>query len=95
MRKFFLVATFLLSLSSQAMGKAIPFSDFRLLDRGMSEAEVLLRVGPPDRETVINNFFVYKKIWYYIPDGHYSGDYLTKLNFDIHDNVSSIERIKP
>lgn len=95
MKTLLLAFAFLLSLSSQAMGKAIPFGDFRLLNEGMSEAQILLRVGPPDHETFVDNFFTYKKIWYYIPDGSYSDDRLTELTFDINGKVVFIKRIKP
>lgn len=84
-----------LFLPLQAESAAIPFHKFRLLQEGMSEGEVIMRVGPPDRETLINNQFQYKKIWYYIPDGSYSGDWLTTITIDANGRVIEIEREKP
>lgn len=95
MIKFLLVIAVLLLLSAQAQAKAIPFEDFIFLERGMSEGEILLRVGPPDHEVIINNIFVYRKIWYYIPDGNYSGDRLTEIRFGPFGRVISIERTHP
>ncbi|NIP73725.1 MAG: hypothetical protein GWO16_12165 [Gammaproteobacteria bacterium] len=78
-----------------AAADAIPFHKYRLLREGMSEGQVLLRVGEPDRETVISNDYIYRKIWYYLPDGRYSGDWLTVITFDANGKVIRLERSKP
>jgi hypothetical protein len=95
MMKLLTLLTAMLSISTQIQAAAIPFEDYIYLEDGMSEGEVLLMVGPPDYETLINNFYLYRKIWYYIPDGNYSGDRLTKITFDANGDVINIERTNP
>lgn len=90
------VALVLLALTVRPVAAdAIPFHKYRLLREGMSEGQVLLRVGEPDRETVISNDYIYRKIWYYLPDGHYSGDWLTVITFDANGKITRLERSKP
>lgn len=86
------IALLVLLLSGQAAADAIAFREFRLLKAGMSEVEVLSRVGEPDRERVIDNHFMYRMIWYYVPDGDYSGDWSTTITFDANGRVVSIRR---
>lgn len=73
----------------------IPLRKFRLLNEGMSETEILRRVGAPDRETVIDNYHTYRKIWYYLPDGSYSGHWTTIITFNSKGRVAKIERERP
>ena len=61
----------------------------------MSEAEVLMRVGPPDKETVVSTQYLYQRIWYYIPDGSYSGHWLTTITIGPDGKVVNIERTRP
>ncbi len=82
----------LMLVFGQVAADAIAFRDFRLLKAGMSEMEVLSRVGEPDRERVIDNDFMYRMIWYYVPDGNYSGDWSTTITFDANGRVVSIQR---
>lgn len=95
MAKRFILIAFLLGLSPQARANAIPFNDYIFLREGMSQAEVLLRVGPPDFVSVVNTFFIYTAIWYYLPDPSYSGTRLTELTFDFRGKVIDIERKNP
>lgn len=95
MIKILILLFTLLGNSSHAYAEAIPFEDYIFLEVGMSEGEVLLRVGPPDYESQIGSFYFSQKIWYYIPDGSYSGDRLTKITFDVVGNVIDIERTNP
>ena len=95
MAKLLILFAALLGMNTQTPAAAIPFEDYIFLEDGMSEGEILLRAGPPDYETLINNFYLYRKIWYYIPDGSYSGDRLTKITFDASGNVINIERTNP
>ena len=77
-----------------ARADAIPFEKYRLLEEGMTEAEVVLLVGEPDRDTHIKSHKrVSRKIWYYSPKDR-SG-WLTTITFDNNGRVFSIERVKP
>jgi hypothetical protein len=73
----------------------IRFGDYKFLELGMDEAEVLLRVGPPDREQVIENVFGAKggEKWSYVPDG--PNGWLTILWFDAFGRVIHIQRDRP
>ncbi|NIR58431.1 MAG: hypothetical protein GWO02_02370 [Gammaproteobacteria bacterium] len=74
---------------------AIPFDEYKLLREGMSEGEILRRVGPPDHERVVyQDHGIHRVIWYYIPDGRYSGDWSTEIHFDAHGRVIELERRK-
>ena len=92
-----LLSAVLLALIADASAGAINFSDYRLLTTGMSEAEVLYRVGKSDHEVIVYGPYhsIHKKIWYYIPDGSYSGDWLTEIVFDRHGRIIAIERTRP
>lgn len=77
-----------------AIADTIPFEKYRLLEEGMTEAEVVLLAGEPDRETRIKSHkWVSRKIWYYSPKDR-SG-WLTIITFDDNSRVFSIERVKP
>lgn len=95
MANYVLAFILLLGLSPATLAEAIPFDDYIFLKEGMSEGEVLLRVGPPDFVSVVDNFYLQRRIWYYLPDGNYSGDRLTELTFDVRGKVIQIERSNP
>ncbi len=60
----------------------------------MTEAEVELLAGKPDKETRVKSHkWESRKIWYYIPKDR-SG-WLTTITFDNAGQVFSIERDKP
>ena len=82
--------TLLWTLALQA--GAVSLRDYGRLRLGMSEAEVLTRIGEPDRERIINNDFTYQMIWYYIPDGSYSGAWTTTIFFDANGRIKKLER---
>ena len=77
------------------MADEIPFGKFNMLDVGMSVAEVLLRVGKPDHEDVVENRFGGKQetLWYYTPQTR-SG-WITIIHFDRFGKVIHIERDRP
>ncbi len=71
--------------------------DFHLLDTGMSQAEVLYRVGPPDRESVFDGGYhggPTKIIWYYIPARSASA-WITEIIFDGNGEIQDTKRYKP
>jgi len=78
-----------------ARADTMPMQDFHLLDIGMSQAEVLYRVGPPDRETVFDggHHGVTRVIWYYIP--HRPNGWITEIIFDSHGRIKDTKRYKP
>jgi hypothetical protein len=82
-------------LSAWVWAGEIPFGDYKFLRPGMDESEVLLRVGPPDREETLENIFGAKwgKKWSYIPDR--PNGWLTIVWLDALGRVTRIERDRP
>jgi hypothetical protein len=76
---------------------AIALQDFIYLQRGMTEAEVLYRVGPYDYESVYTDGYhnVIRKVWHYIPQGGGPNRWITEIEFDRSGRVSNLERYKP
>ena len=88
---------FLLILNSCiAYADAVAFKDYRLIRRGMTEAEVLYRLGPFDRETVRSDRFnaVLSKIWFYIPNQRNSNKWITELRFNSSGVLVSTDRYR-
>jgi hypothetical protein len=90
-----IVLSVFLTLSVPTVADEIPFSKFMFLEEGMSIAEVLLRVGPPDHEETVEGRFGGKvqTTWYYIPQ--IRGRWLTIIHFDRFGRVFHIERDRP
>ena len=74
----------------------IPMKDFIYLNRGMSEAEVLYRVGPYDHETVVFDYHnnILKKTWYYIPVRNTSNAWITEITFNGSGIIQSLDRYR-
>ena len=72
--------------------RGLPFERFRLLDRGMSEGEILAIAGPPQRETLdaVNDRlgFTYKS-YYYVSEGYNAN--ITRIQFT-NGTVTQIDR---
>ncbi len=81
-------------LIAPARADMIPMRDFIRLKNGMSEAEVLYRVGAPDHESLFldYNHNLLHKVWYYIPAGTASNSWITEITFDHAGAVQSLER---
>ena len=96
MRQLLALTTLLGLLPIFAWADMIPMRDFIQLKRGMSEAEVLYRVGGFDHESVITDYHhnVVKKTWSYIPDYQGSNGWITEIVFDRHGLVQSLERYR-
>lgn len=78
-----------------SLAAGVDLHDYNLLREGMNEAEVLYRLGPRDHETVFyDRDYINKKIWYYIPDGHYSSAWITTIHFDGNGRVTKLERTR-
>lgn len=83
-------------LAPAAGAREVAMRDFALLREGMSEAEVLLRLGPYDHETVTwDHHRVVRRRWYYIPEGRRSGQWLTEVVFDGDGRVIELRRTRP
>jgi hypothetical protein len=95
MKARILVLYCLAGAATTSVAEAIKFRDYRLLQKGMSEAEIPMRAGPPDCESVVSTQYLYKKIWCYVPDGSYSGDWLTIITIGPDGKVINIEGTRP
>lgn len=82
--------------SSASFADMIPMRDFIQLKRGMSEAEVLYRVGGYDHETISSDYHhqVIRKTWFYIPENKSSNNWITEIVFDSRGIVQQLERYK-
>ena len=85
--------------TSSVMADAVPFSDYKLLNTGMTEAEILYRIGPPDHETVLTDYhhFVIRKTWFYIPNKNQSSSkrWISEIRFDAFGHVVNLKRYRP
>ena len=76
MRKssLFLITCLIAVLASSVAAGQVDLREFGLIQRGMSEAEVLVRLGPPDHESfegVSSNDLLIKSYFYFSePDRH-------------------------
>jgi hypothetical protein len=79
-----------------AVAREVSLRDFILISVGMSEAEVLYRLGPFDYETVYTDHYRYpiRKRWAYLPVYGKRG-WITEITFDSRGRVQNIERYKP
>jgi hypothetical protein len=71
--------------------RGLPFSEFRKIQTGMSEAQVLFIGGSPDTETIdaVNTAGVLLKSYYYTATGY--NKHITRIQF-LNGNVVRIER---
>jgi len=89
-------ALLLASAAFAVRADMIPMRDYIRLDRGMSEAEVLYRVGPFDHQSISSDYYqnVIRKIWYYIPDRQTSDSWITEIEFDNRGVIQSLKRYR-
>lgn len=89
-----LLSALLLAPTSPGRADMIPMRDFIRLKNGMSEAEVLYRVGTPDHESLYMDYHhnVLRKVWYYIPARTASNAWITEITFDHAGVVQSLQR---
>lgn len=94
-----LITGVLLLLVPAAFADSVSMQDYNLLSNGMSEAEVLYRLGPYDHETVAVGLYnnVLHKTWYYIPlpDENSNRKWITEIRFDGNGRVITRDRYKP
>jgi hypothetical protein len=95
MKKFLLLLLVLL-YGSVASADAIDMRDYILLKNGMTEAEVLYRIGPYDHETIKSDRYNYilRKTWFYIPPQNSTHKWITELKFDANGVLISRDRYR-
>ena len=83
-------------LSTNINADMIPMRDFILLKRGMSEAEVLYRIGVYDYESVRTDYHhnVVEKRWYYIPVNKGSNQWITEIVINHFGEIKSLDRYR-
>ena len=96
MKRYIILLTFIAVLDQSAIADMIPMRDFKYLQRGMTEAEVLYRVGPSDHQSVYSDRYNYplRKIWYYIPEKKTSQAWITEIEFNRSGIVQSLNRYR-
>lgn len=82
-------------LNFLAAADTMPFEKYRQIYVGMSEAQVLLMAGNPDRETVVALYNTFERVWYYIPEKGRHDPWITIIRFNAAGKVMNIEREKP
>lgn len=92
MKKFLLLLALL--YGSVASADEIDMRDYIKLSKGMSEAEVLYRLGPPDHETVKSDYHqnVLRKSWFFIPLPQNTGKWITEIEFDSNGRIINLDR---
>jgi hypothetical protein len=98
-RLIFLVATTLAAMlygMASARADMIAMRDFNLLKRGMSEAEILFRIGPSDHESLYLDYHhnPLRRVWYYIPEQRGSDAWITEIEFDHLGRVQELRRYR-
>ncbi|MCG3202867.1 MAG: hypothetical protein NFCOHLIN_02753 [Gammaproteobacteria bacterium] len=82
--------------SASAVAGEVDMRDYIMLDEGMTEAEVLYRLGPYDYETVYSDYYhlPIRKRWAYLPAYGKRG-WVTEITFDHRGRIQQIERYRP
>jgi len=85
-----------LLLPAISFADMIPMRDYIQLRRGMSEAEVLYRVGKFYHESIASDYHhnITRKIWYYIPKKSTSKNWITEIEFDSRGLIQQLERYR-
>jgi hypothetical protein len=79
-----------------AAAAEVDMRDYIMIDEGMTEAEVLYRLGPYDYETVFSDYYHFpiRRRWAYLPAYGRRG-WITEITFDHRGRVQQIERYRP
>jgi len=93
MKKLLLLFLVLL-YGSMASADAIDMRDYIKLRKGMSEAEVLYRIGAPDHETVRTDYHhnILRKSWFFIPAQKSTDKWITEIEFDSNGRIINLDR---
>jgi len=84
----------LLAGMAAANAETLPFSKYRLLQRGMSAAEVLYQAGPPDFRQLRDPHWTNMQTWYYIPTPQDHDPWHTIIQFDAYGYIKRLDRKK-
>lgn len=89
-----LLLPLVLLYGSIASADEIDMRDYIRLSKGMSEAEVLYRLGPPDHETIQSDYHqnVLRKSWFFIPLPQNRGKWITEIEFDSKGRIINLDR---
>ncbi len=74
----------------------VKMRDYALLRSGMSEAEVIYRLGPCDHEVVYQDprNYLLRKVCYYLPGPRPSGGWITEVRYDHGGQVTALARYR-
>lgn len=97
--RLLLVCVLYLAAIPSGLACGIDMRDYIQLRVGMSEGEVLQRIGPPDHETVVHGPFgaITERTWYYLP-GQCGVDnlrWITEITLDSRGRIKALERYRP
>jgi outer membrane protein assembly factor BamE (lipoprotein component of BamABCDE complex) len=89
-----LLLLLVLLYGSVASADAIDMRDYIKLRKGMSEAEVLYRLGAPDHEIAKSDHHhnILRKTWFFIPPQKSTGKWITEIEFDSNGRIINLER---
>jgi len=89
-----LLLLLVLLYGSLASADEIDMRDYIKLRKGMSEAEVLYRLGPPDHETIRSDFYnnVLRKSWFFIPAQQSTDKWITEIEFNSRGKIINLDR---
>lgn len=93
MKKLLLLFLVLL-YGSMASADAIDMRDYIKLRKGMSEAEVLYRLGAPDHETQRTDHYhnILRKTWFFIPSQRSTEKWMSEIEFDSKGRIINLRR---
>ena len=79
-----------------ASAEAIDMRDYIMLKKGMSEAEVLYRIGPYNHETIRTDHYNYvmEKTWFYIPGMSSTNKWITEIRFNSKGKIVNLDRYR-
>jgi hypothetical protein len=82
--------------AATAVAGEVDMREYIMIDEGMTEAEVLYRLGPYDYETVFSDYYHFpiRRRWAYLPAYGKRG-WITEITFDFRGRVQQIERYRP
>jgi hypothetical protein len=92
MRKFALILAILLISLSRASARRLDTNEYGIIHVGMSEAEVVMRFGPPDQVVIEKTNGIIWKALHYMPDPIQDQKITTIIHFK-GSRISSKERV--
>lgn len=98
MKKVILLMLVFSCTTGPVIAGSVDMRDYNLLSTGMTEAEVLYRLGPYDHETVTYGrfFTIFQKTWFYIPDRDEISNkrWITEIQFNDQGLVTGLDRYR-